>query len=1095
MHAPAATRPPPLAAAYLAWLAFVVYGSLLPFELRPLDLQSASQQFLNIRWLNLGLGSRLDWLANLLLYLPLGFIGAIAIIAKLPSGATGWVRLTAALLGAAVGITIAVAIEFVQLFFAPRTVSLNDLVAEIAGTVIGAGAGALFGERAKRLLVAAGRRDAKAVRPWYWLYLVAYGALTLFPFDFSTAIAVFDQKLQRGHAGWWWAPVNLQHQGLALVKLAGEALLTVPFGMALAAAPSRLGWRSAGLLGLGVGAAIELIQLFLLSATSQGVSVLSRGIGFALGAWVAPRAARLRGGTRVRLGRRVALVAVVPWLLLAAYVTGWGRGPVAAAGWAERAATLNYLPFYYHYFAGEAQALTSLLLYAALYGCFGVGIAALRPGAAGLAAVAAFAVAAAFEASRLVLVGLRPDPTNALIAAVSAGLASALVHRFRAIAGADPAAEVTRATATAQPPTSAPIAGTSVSMSTDGASVQGIALGLLAAVGVHAAQGHAGASVAVALMVATSGWLRPLSVLALVPILLALSDVGADTGLRWLTPLDAAMAPLLVLALVRPRKLSPPLRPASFWVGPSLLLGLLPSIWLAFDAAAFTAADATLTPLGAAHGLQLAKGWLWAMVLGIYAWRCGLDARAVSTAFGRGMCVALAGVVALTVWERLAFVGPFDFASDYRAPGPFTEIALGGAYIECFLAAAVPFAVAAVFVERWAVLRAAAMLLVLGATYATMVTFSRGGQVVFLAAVGATAAWALAARHVTAQADSARGRHWLVAALLTGAVGVVAATVLLAPYASSRFRQLDADVDVRLHHWSQGLGLSRNDAVTALFGNGFGAFGRASYLQGDPGTRPGMFGLQRDGERTWLRSHGGSLSYLDQRVDVSYGEPLRLRAIVRTADGRGLQAAVCEKDLVQSRQCGGGALRAPAGAEWQRVELAFSLPPNPSAGWPSRPLRFTLFNGSHSVVEVDELSLQTADGRELLRNGSFEGGSKHWLYASDRHLTWHLKNLWLQVFFESGWLGVLAHAGLLIGALGSIWRASTWCGPYGHAFAIALLAFQGVGLIDSVIDSPRFLQLYLSLALLPWAFAPPRRTSGRVPGGSGSGPSGDRSRP
>ncbi len=1048
-------------AAYLAWLAFVVYGSLLPFELRPVDLHSAAQQFLNIRWLDLGLGSRLDWLANLLLYLPLGFIGAIAIIAKLPSGGTGWRRLLAVLPAAAAGIVMAVAIEFVQLFFAPRTVSLNDLVAEVVGSIVGAVAGGLFGERTMRLLVAAGRRDMTAVRPWFWLYVVAYAALTLFPFDFSTAIAVFDQKLQRGHTGWWWAPVNLQHQGLALVKLAGEALLTVPFGVALAAAPSRLGWRSAGLLGLGVGAAIELTQLFLLSATSQGVSVLSRGIGFALGAWVAPRAARLRGIARVRLGRQLALVAAVPWLLLAAYITGWGRAPVAVAGWAERAATLHYLPFYYHYL---------------------------------LAAVAAFAVAAAFEASRLVLVGLRPDPTNAWIAAASAGLASALVHRFRANAAAVPVTEAARPTFTPPAPTPAPAAGTSDSMRTDGASTLGVGLGLLAAVGVHAAQGHAGAIVAVALIVAASGWLRPLSVLALVPVLLALSDVGADTGLQWLTPLDAAMAPLLVLALVRPRSAPPSSRSASFWVGPLLLMGLLPGIWLAFDAAAFTAADATLTPLGPAHGLQLAKGWFWALVLGLYTWRCGLDARAVSTAFGRGMCVALAGVVALTVWERLAFVGPFDFASDYRAPGPFTEIALGGAYIECFLAAAVPFAVAAVFVERRAALRAAAILLVLGATYATMVTFSRGGQVVFLAAVGATAAWALAARHATAQADATRGRHWLAAGVLTGAVAAVAATVLLAPYASSRFRQLDADVDVRLHHWSQGLGLGRNDAVTALFGNGFGAFGRASYLQGDVATRPGMFGLQRDGGHTWLRSHGGSLSYLDQRVDVRYGEPLRLRALVRTADGKGLQAAVCEKDLVQSRQCRGGALRAPAGPDWQRVELAFSLPPNPSAGWPPRPLRFTLFNGNHSVAEVDDLSLQTADGRELLRNGGFEQGSEHWLYASDRHLTWHLKNLWLQVFFESGWLGVLAHAALLIGALVSVGRASAQSGPYGNAFAIALLAFQGVGLIDSVIDSPRFLQLYLSLALLPWAFAPPRRMTRRTSSGPGSGPSGDRSR-
>ena len=71
----------------------------------------------------------------------------------------------------------------------------------------------------------------------------------------------------------------------------------------------------------------------------------------------------------------------------------------------------------------------------------------------------------------------------------------------------------------------------------------------------------------------------------------------------------------------------------------------------------------------------------------------------------------------------------------------------------------------------------------------------------------------------------------------------------------------------------------------------------------------------------------------------------------------------------------------------------------------------------------------------------------------------------LQVFFELGIVGVIAHAGLLVAGL---WGARRAAGtqPYFLAAAMALLAFQGVGLIDSVIDSPRFLQLYLSLALL-----------------------------
>ncbi|MDH4053552.1 MAG: hypothetical protein OEU93_18445, partial [Rubrivivax sp.] len=49
-----------LGRAWLAWCAFVVYGSLLPFELRTVPWDQAVYSFVHMPWLNLGLGSRLD---------------------------------------------------------------------------------------------------------------------------------------------------------------------------------------------------------------------------------------------------------------------------------------------------------------------------------------------------------------------------------------------------------------------------------------------------------------------------------------------------------------------------------------------------------------------------------------------------------------------------------------------------------------------------------------------------------------------------------------------------------------------------------------------------------------------------------------------------------------------------------------------------------------------------------------------------------------------------------------------------------------------------------------------------------------------------
>jgi hypothetical protein len=311
---------------------------------------------------------------------------------------------------------------------------------------------------------------------------------------------------------------------------------------------------------------------------------------------------------------------------------------------------------------------------------------------------------------------------------------------------------------------------------------------------------------------------------------------------------------------------------------------------------------------------------------------------------------------------------------------------------------------------------------------------------------------------------------WVKAGLLALAVTIIAGRVLDAPYASSRFQQLGADAQIRLSHWKESLSFGHQDTVTQLFGNGLGSFGRTSYLEGDPKIRPGVFVLHREVGNTWLRSHPGSLSYLDQRVEAKYGERLTIVARLRATEGSGTQALLCEKDLVQSRQCGIATLRTPPDGQWHSVSVPITLPVNPQAGWPPRPMRLTLFSGSGGVVDVDDLSVTDAQGHERLRNGSFDAGPAHWLYSSDRHLTWHMKNLWLQLFFEQGAIGVAAQVGLLLAGLIGAWRATPGGRPYFMAVAIALLAFQGVGLIDSVIDSPRFAQLYLSLALIGCMF-------------------------
>ncbi len=1066
----------------LIWCLFIVYSSLVPFQLRPPPAEGALAAFVHMPWLEIGLAGRIDWLANLVLYIPAGFLGTVGLgLGRHAKVDSTWRRLLAAGGMLALLAVLALLVEFSQIYFAPRTVSMNDVVAEVMGALIGCALAFALGSVFANLVSQA--RSASPGRAMVILYLVAYVALSFFPYDLSTATAVFGEKLQSGHAGWWIAPFQRSQHGMTHLKWLAEALLVLPFGYALARRDKPMSWARAGLLGLLLGVFIEVLQLFVLSAISQGASVVSRALGCAIGAALASHSISLRRRvTPTRLRLAVALL-TLPWLAVLLYLAGWGRSAIDSGGWQERLASINFVPFFYHYFVGEAKAITSVLLCVGSYAWVGMaaGIAWPHRRAWGAALVGGVA-AGTVEASRLMLPEQHPDPTNVLIAACAAALACLVARQltgaFALEAGtaapvmpvmpgsaAQPAALASATTAPLVPGAPPPPPGPSTAYTP-----WAVALGGLALLAVPQLADLAAVQVVAIAALAWAVWQKPVVALFALPVCLGLTDHATYTGVRWFEASDALMLLWALVALARPAQTAAGQhRPRQPWGALWLVCAaMLPGVLRGLSAAAWGDPNALLTPLGSGQGWLLAKGVLWPFVLVAGVRRLGLRPGECAVNFGRGMSLALAGVVSFTVLERIAFVGPFSFGSDYRAPGPFAAIALGGAYIEAFLVAAAPFALVGALRERLLVVRVACAALVLAATYATMVTFSRGGQVVLLVTLGlALAALASGSFHQGRRAHIPAGAG-LTSLVVAAVVAAIAGVILAAPYAVSRFQSLNTDAQGRLAHWKSGLGFGGTDLASQWLGNGLGSFARDSYVLGPKDARPGMYTLMSDQGRTWLRMQPGALSYLDQRVDVRPGEPLTVSARLRSDQGTGISALLCEKDLVQSRDCGQADLRVKADGQWHEVSARLSLPVNPEAGWPPRSTRFTLFGMGQFQVDIDDLRLTDASGRAWLLNGSFSQGNARWLYASDMHLTWHLKNLLLQVYFELGWLGLFAHVVLFVAALLGAWQAARRHHVYFLAFGLSVIAIQGVGLIDSVIDHARFSQLYLSTAVLAW---------------------------
>ena len=98
---------------WLAYVLFVVYGSLVPLQYKALPLNEAWAAFQNIPFLQLGVESRADWVANGVLYVPVAFLTThllVQSVRKIP-------RIFLFVLAAAFSIALAVAVEFTQLYF------------------------------------------------------------------------------------------------------------------------------------------------------------------------------------------------------------------------------------------------------------------------------------------------------------------------------------------------------------------------------------------------------------------------------------------------------------------------------------------------------------------------------------------------------------------------------------------------------------------------------------------------------------------------------------------------------------------------------------------------------------------------------------------------------------------------------------------------------------------------------------------------------------------------------------------------------------------------------------------------------------------
>jgi glycopeptide antibiotics resistance protein len=360
-----------------------VYGSLVPLQFQSIDLVDALDRFRNMPPLWFGLGTRADWVANILLFIPLTFLWMGALSCDRPPAA----RFAAALLIVPAAAAMAVALEFTQIWFPGRTVSRNDIVAEILGALVGAVAWLALGARVIRWLrQSAAGRDSRSRHVWLLeLYLIGLITYSVIPLDLTISVTELYHKFQRG--GVVVIPFSYGYRSASsvLYQFFADTAQFVPVGAWVALTQrKRLRARSpilAAAIGGGmIAALIEFAQLLVMSRFTDTTDVVLGTAGAGFGGWLAARYASTSGDPQFApadpsaVSRRslswLAVIGGYSVFLLAGFLFPF-EFTYDRALIGSRLESFFRVPFYALYLGTEFNAITQVLIRMLLFAPLG----------------------------------------------------------------------------------------------------------------------------------------------------------------------------------------------------------------------------------------------------------------------------------------------------------------------------------------------------------------------------------------------------------------------------------------------------------------------------------------------------------------------------------------------------------------------------------------------------------------------------------------------------------------------------------------------------------------------------------------------------
>ena len=279
----------------MAFTVVAIYGSLVPLVYEPKSFADAITRFRTVPFLDLGMDRRADWVANILLFVPISFcwMGAMVVDVR-GSWRNGFWGLFTIL--TCVGFSVA--LEFSQIWFPQRTVSQNDIIAESIGGIVGVmiwlAAGQLITNWLRQYTGAV--RRANLIDWILQAYVVGLLIYSVMPLDLTIHPAELYRKYRDGRIvviPFWTYDFGPE----SIWDRLSDVLICLPvgaFATRVWATSSRLrSMRDSVLLGAMVVCLTEICQVFVYSRYAETTDVITGTVGVWLGVWFTKRLCKL----------------------------------------------------------------------------------------------------------------------------------------------------------------------------------------------------------------------------------------------------------------------------------------------------------------------------------------------------------------------------------------------------------------------------------------------------------------------------------------------------------------------------------------------------------------------------------------------------------------------------------------------------------------------------------------------------------------------------------------------------------------------------------------------------------------------------------